>query len=36
MFENKRKKRYKIFWAIISLMVILSMVVWTIGLAFIK
>lgn len=34
MFEAKRSKRSRIFWAIVSVMVIFSMVIWTIGALF--
>jgi len=33
MLDLKRKKRIRIIWAIISLMVIFSMVAWTVGIA---
>jgi len=34
MFEAKRSKKIKFFWAVISLMVIFSMIAWTVGIAF--
>ena len=34
MFQAKRSKQNRIFWAIISVMVIFSMVIWTIGALF--
>lgn len=36
MFETKRSKKIRIFWAIISLIVIFSMVAWSIGIAFLQ
>jgi hypothetical protein len=31
MFDTKRKKRNRVLWTIISIMVIFSMLIWTIG-----
>jgi hypothetical protein len=36
MFDTKRSKRIRVAWAIVSLMVIFSMVIWSVGLAFMQ
>lgn len=33
MFDDKRKKRIRVVWAVISLLVILSMILWSVGIA---
>jgi hypothetical protein len=34
MFDPKKNKRIRVIWAAVSLMVIFSMLIWSIGLAF--